>query len=238
MARIRPAELDHGEVAGALGPEDWSELRSTALGTPCVLAVRGGGPLLLVDAQHRVAGLAERWDPDHPDSVLAQVAAAGGRLVPVDEETYALVERVAHDDVELDPVLTRVGLPAGTDLDLDALARGGIADQVAGELVADSAEGAMVDIGGTIRLAGEAEWSIDIEGTGVRIGLAEGAVATVWAAVGPGSATVIDEHATGAALGAAAVLSGAPPEDGRPALVVDEDGVARRYHGFEAYERH
>src|SRR5262245_34968869 len=92
MARFRPAEQEHGEVAGAMGPEDWSEMSFTVLGVDAHVAVKAGGPMMLIDAQHRAGEIEHKWDLDRPDAVLAQVVAAEGRLVPVDEETYALVE--------------------------------------------------------------------------------------------------------------------------------------------------
>ncbi|PVA15809.1 FAD:protein FMN transferase [Mycobacteroides abscessus] len=82
----------------------------------------------------------------------------------------------------------RVRLPAGVRIDLGGVGKGYAADLVAGELLAAGAAGACVNLGGDVRVAGQAPdpagWGVAVAdehrpGTdAVWVGLADGAVAT------------------------------------------------------------
>jgi len=92
VARLSPAPDQPSAVAGALGDHGWSQLDVTALGTGVRLAVRGGGPGLLIDARQLLDDLDRKWNPARPESLVAQLEAADGAAVPVDDDTFALVE--------------------------------------------------------------------------------------------------------------------------------------------------
>ena len=72
MARLSPAPDQPSAVAGALGDHGWSQLDVGALGTAVRLAVRGGGPALLIDARQLLDDLDRKWNPARPDSLVAQ----------------------------------------------------------------------------------------------------------------------------------------------------------------------
>ncbi len=250
MARLSPAPDQPSEVAGSLGADDWAELEFDALGTWARLAVRGGGPGLLIDGRQRIGELDRRWNPAHPDSTVAALNAMTGRAIPVDDDTYSLVERVASaceqtggrvgcPGLVLDPVLTRVTVPEGQVLDLEGLAWGYAADLVADGLVEAGAGGAVVEIGGVLRLDGatheESTWRaevVDPDGTVLTaVGLAEGALAT-W-----GAATVLAPEATTAAELALTGDRDLIEAAGLPALLVGDDGELTRLGEFRRYER-
>jgi thiamine biosynthesis lipoprotein len=90
--------------------------------------------------------------------------------------------------IELDRATRSVALPDGVGIDLGGIGKGLAADLVVTELFRLGAEGALVNIGGDLRVAGMAPspdgWVIEIEdpfrrsGRGVCVVLADGAVAT------------------------------------------------------------
>ena len=92
MPRLTPAPEQPSAVAGALGEDDWSELEIEALGVRGRVAVRGGGPGLLIDARQRLDDLDRLWGPTRPDSLVTEIESSPGRPVAVDDATYALVE--------------------------------------------------------------------------------------------------------------------------------------------------
>jgi ApbE family len=238
MARLSPAPEQQSEVAGALGADDWADLEFEALGTWVLLAVRGGGPGLLIDARQRIAELDHRWNPDVPGSMIAALNAAAGRPVPVDDDTYALVERVRHEGVVLDPVLTRITVPEGQPLGLEGLAWGFAADLVAEGLVEAGAGGAVVDIGGVLRLDGatheDSAWRAEVHDSDGRlmttVGLAEGGMAT-W-----GQVTVLAPEATHAAELAMGADAAQIEAAGLPALLVGDHGEVTRLGDFARFE--
>lgn len=88
-------------------------------------------------------------------------------------------------DIELDPHLHAVRLPAGVRLDLGGIAKGAAADLLVGRLLEAGADGACVNVGGDIRIEGRAPtstgWIIELafgEELHRRIKLAAGAVCT------------------------------------------------------------
>lgn len=88
-------------------------------------------------------------------------------------------------DIELDPALCAVRLPAGVRLDLGGIAKGAAADLVVDRLREAGAQGACVNVGGDIRVVGRAPtsagWIIELafgEEHRRRVALASGAVCT------------------------------------------------------------
>jgi thiamine biosynthesis lipoprotein len=203
VPRLTPAPEEPSAVAGALGDHGWSQLDIPVLGTVARLAVRGGGPGLLIDAQGLLEDLDRRWNPARPESLIAQIEAGGGDAVPVDDETFALVEAsvaaaeqtdgaVGSEGLDLNALLTRVGAPVDAVFDVDDLARARTADLVAEALVDAGADGAVVDVEGVLRLAGTvadgSAWLVtvphpdtpeDPDTDLATLGIAEGACATI-----------------------------------------------------------
>ena len=260
MARLSPAPDQPSAVAGALGDHGWSQLDLTALGTGVRLAVRGGGPALLIDARQLLDELDRKWNPARPDSLVAQLEAAGGAAVPVDDDTFALVEAsidaaeatggaIGSEGLLLNAVLTRVAVPDGAVLDVDDLARARTADLVAESLIDAGAEGAVIDVGGALRLAGTVgdgrAWVVVVrdpdnpEGPALaELGLAEGAAVTIDRPTADlVSVTVLAPDAVTAVVLAAAADPDAIEASGRPALLVADGGGHRTLGGVEAYRR-
>jgi thiamine biosynthesis lipoprotein len=89
--------------------------------------------------------------------------------------------------VDIEVIGPTVRLPSGTGFDPGGIGKGLAADIVAQELMHDGAAGVCVNLGGDLRVAGEAQdggaWTIVIEHPGcdrpiARVGLSDGAVAT------------------------------------------------------------
>jgi thiamine biosynthesis lipoprotein len=85
--------------------------------------------------------------------------------------------------IRLDPTVGTVTLPAGTALDLGGIAKGFAADLVCDEVLGAGAAGALVNIGGDLRVRGEAPdapgWVVGVDGhPHLLLALADGAVAT------------------------------------------------------------
>ncbi len=83
--------------------------------------------------------------------------------------------------IELMPTLSAVRLPRGVRLDLGGIGKGRAADLVAEAMIAAGAEGACANLGGDLRVIGEAPvsagWVVDVDDRAV-VALASGAVAT------------------------------------------------------------
>ena len=263
MARLSPAPNQPSAVAGALGDNGWSQLEVESLGTTVGMAVRGGGPGLLIDGRQLLDDLDRKWNPARPESLVAQIEAADGQAVPVDDDTYALIEAsvaaaettdgaVGSEGLALNPVLTRVTAPEGAVLDVDDLARARAADTVAEALVEAGADGAVVDVGGALRLAGSvtegSAWVVTVpdtddesrDGPGrARLGIAEGACVTVERPTAAlASVTVLAPDAAAAMVLAAAADTERLAASGLPGLVVHGDGATELVGGIEAFLRH
>lgn len=261
MPRLTPAPEEPSAVAGALGDTGWSQIDLPVLGTTAHLAVRGGGPGLLIDAQQLLDDYDRRWNPDRPDSLVAQIEAAEG-AVPVDDETFQLVSRsveaaettdgaVGSEGLVLNAVLTRITATDHSVFDVDDLARATVADRVAEALVDAGATGAVVDVDGALRLAGTvaegSSWVVevpdpeDLVGTSAplaRLGIAEGACATVERPTATiRSITVLAEDAASAMVLAAAGDPALLEAAGLPALIVTTDGERRLLGRFGDHVR-
>lgn len=245
-------------MAGALGDNGWSQLDVPALGTTVRLFVRGGGPALLIDARQRLDDLDRRWNPARPDSLVAAVEAAAGSPVPVDDETFALIEAslraaeatdgaVGSEGLVLNPTLTRVGVPAGAVFDVDDLARARMADSVAEAIVDAGADGAVVDVGGVLRLAGAvaegSAWVVEVldpdtDAVRAELGIAEGAAATIERPTATlASVTVLAPDASTAVVLAAAADAGLIEAAGLPGLLVADDHQRLALGGVERFLR-
>ena len=243
MPRVTPGENEPSTLAGELGEDGWSHLDLEALGVGVHLAVQGGGPGVLIDGRQLVDEADRRWNPTRPDSLVAQIEAAGGEAVPVDDETYALVEAsvaaaeqtdgaVGSEGLVLNALLTRVGAPEGSTFDVDDLARARTADSVAEALLDRGADGAVVDVGGAVRVAGtvpeDRGWIVAVleaDGEEAALAVASGAAVTV---VRPTSAlasvTVLGPDAVTVMVLAAAGDLGLLEASGLPAVVVEDGG--------------
>ena len=263
MPRLTPAPEQPSAVAGALGETGWSQLQLEVLGHPTLLAVRGGGPGLLIDARQLLDEYDRRWNPDRPESLVAQIEAAGGEAVPVDDETFQLVRRsveaadltlgtVGSEGLELNEVLARVAAPEGSVLDVDDLARAMVADRVAESLVDDArALGAVVDVGGALRLAGAvaegSAWVIDVPDVrtddpggppAAQLGIAGGACVTVERPTSDlATVTVLGDDAVTTMVWAAAGMEEVVEAVGVPALFVPVDGDPVHLNGIEVFLR-
>ena len=84
--------------------------------------------------------------------------------------------------IVIDPIVGAVTLPAGVRLDLGAIGKGLAADIVAADLVAAGARGALVSLGGDLRVLGAAPtprgWTIALPGDLGAFTIAGGGVAT------------------------------------------------------------
>jgi thiamine biosynthesis lipoprotein len=190
---------------------------NVAAGTPVIVA-----PITFELIRRAVDGwrlTAGRFDP----TILPELVAAGY------DRTF---DRVARDgqarvapsapppgcaNIGLDPVTQAVTLPPGVALDLGGIGKGFAADVVTAELLQAGAAGVCVNIGGDVRVRGDAPsdggWIVEVASEpgverrhpDLRLGVADGAVATtssrrrVWRRAGDRLHHVIDP-ATGRPL--------------------------------------
>jgi thiamine biosynthesis lipoprotein len=160
---------------------------------------RAGEPLAVsADTVLLVQRATEAWrfsggafDP----TVLGPLVRAGydrsfEQLAGPGAETHGEVDRRAllglgAADIEIDGA--RVRLPAGTGFDPGGIGKGLAADLVVAELLAEGAEGACVNLGGDVRVAGDPPdgdaWTVSVDHPRrdrplAHLGLRDGAVAT------------------------------------------------------------
>jgi thiamine biosynthesis lipoprotein len=148
-----------------------------------------------VAAWHTTGG---RYDPtvlpalraagyDRDLALVVATGAAGSGPVGVDEPGARLLAP-GCELVTLDRRSSTVRLPAGVEIDPGGIGKGLAADLVTAELIADGADGALVNLGGDLRVRGTAPaggtWSIAIEDPFdpdrrlLTVGLDDGGVAT------------------------------------------------------------
>lgn len=112
-----------------------------------------------------------------------------GAVLPPQAETPPLPHgRSRVEDIVLIPAMPAVMLPAGVSLDPGGIGKGLAADIVASELMEQGAQGALVDLGGDLRVIGEhpdggSAWPVVVDPMipgieGYQIGLADGGIAT------------------------------------------------------------
>ncbi|MFN8050003.1 MAG: FAD:protein FMN transferase [Acidimicrobiales bacterium] len=180
-----------------------------AMGSVATVIVVGAPRSVLDDALARLADLEARWSRFLPDSEVSRhnLALADGRPTPaVSPETQLLFERAAEghriSSGRFDPyrlaALTAAGyrrslhpshgpLAPQQGFDPGGIGKGLAADMVSAEIMAAGADGALVSVGGDLRVRGVAPeggaWRIDIEdprcdGIVTTVELTDGAVAT------------------------------------------------------------
>jgi thiamine biosynthesis lipoprotein len=176
----------------------WSRFRPAS--EVCQLQASRGAPLVVSDDTfvlvERCLAAWSRTGGAFDPTILPALEAAG-----YDDDFAAVASRVEHPrtpvtggaapgmhGIELLPAVSAVVLPVGVELDGGGIAKGLAADIVTAELLAAGAEGAMVNVGGDIRVRGAppsgSTWSIavahpTVPGTHLlRLGLEDGAVAT------------------------------------------------------------
>lgn len=117
------------------------------------------------------------------DRTFADIPARGDRAptVAADDRAIRIVPGCAG--IEIDPLVRAVTLPAHVRLDLGGVGKGLAADLVAESLLAAGAAGALVNLGGDLRVAGASPhpfgWTVDLEPVpGGRVALTEGGLAT------------------------------------------------------------
>jgi thiamine biosynthesis lipoprotein len=139
----------------------------------------------LVQAWHATAGA---FDP----TLLGTLVELGYAASRDDATTHTSLSsdvgrRGRPDEIVLDPTAGIVRLPPGTTLDAGGLGKGLAADIVTAELLAAGAAGALVEVGGDVRVAGAAPdsngWAISVtpamSGERARVvGLLDGGIAT------------------------------------------------------------
>jgi thiamine biosynthesis lipoprotein len=188
----------------------WSRFRPTsdvsrlnlAEGAPVPVATE---TLCLVD--HLVAAwqaTAGAFDP----TLLPALVAAGDAVSRDDPEARTLLPPSASwpgdpSGIETDHVHGLARLPLGTAIDAGGLGKGLAADLTVIELLAAGAEGALVSVGGDLRVEGEAPhgaWSIAVEdphdpaAPGPVLALAAGGVATSTPAARRWHSGGVDHH--------------------------------------------
>jgi thiamine biosynthesis lipoprotein len=140
--------------------------------------------LALVRAWHATDGA---FDPTLLGS-LVELGYATSRDHATRRTSLAPTVAPAGDPCRIlvDPITAVVRLPVGTSLDAGGLGKGLAADIVVGELLASGADGALVEIGGDLRVGGrapgEAGWCVALEhpfgGESELVALHDGGVAT------------------------------------------------------------
>lgn len=160
---------------------------NAAAGHPVLLAP--DTYLLVEQAVAAWRATAGRFDPTVLDALVAagydrtfaEVAAAPGAATTATAPPGCA-------GIDLDPVLCAVTLPPGVHLDLGGIGKGWTADLVVDQLLAGGATGACANLGGDLRVAGDAPtehgWTVAVEHpldhdrTLATIALLRGAVAT------------------------------------------------------------
>jgi thiamine biosynthesis lipoprotein len=168
-----------------------------------LLNAAGGGPVTVAPETFEAIRLAvEGWRATagrfDPTVQRALVAAGYDRtFAAILPDTPAPAHGPAPGDagpapgagaIVLDAARSRVTLPAEAGIDLGGIGKGLGADLVVADLLAAGADGACVNLGGDVRVAGQAPgphgWVVGIEHPGAageevaRVALADGAVAT------------------------------------------------------------
>ena len=176
----------------------WSRFRPDSELSRLNLAAPGGRPTTVsadtyrlveraVDACHLTAG---RYDPTVHDAVNANGYDRTFDALPADRTAPDVGVHPAPgcSGVVLDRRRRTVTLPAGVAVDPGGIGKGLAADLVADELIAAGAAGALVDLGGDVRVVGDGpadgRWVVDVEdprsGTRplVRLSLSDAGIAT------------------------------------------------------------
>lgn len=138
---------------------------NAAGGMPCVVSP---DTLLLVDLLRRAwVDTHGRFDPTMHDALASLGYAHSWPAIDQVGELPPAAAARGCAEVTIDHNSRMVWLPAGLHLDAGGLGKGLAADLVAGELVERGAAGAMVNVGGDLRVAGEPpagdHWRLRVE---------------------------------------------------------------------------
>jgi thiamine biosynthesis lipoprotein len=159
---------------------------NAADGMPCVVSA---DTLLLVNLLRRAwRDTHGRFDPTMHDALVSLGYERSWPDVDAVDELPAATAARGCAEITIDHNTRMVWLPAGLHLDAGGLGKGLAADLVAGELVEGGAAGAMVNVGGDLRVIGEppkgehwrlrVEHPADSEQTVAEIPIAGGGIAT------------------------------------------------------------
>lgn len=153
------------------------------MGTTAQVIVTGDdAPDRADSAVARLHALEARWSRFIPDSEVSRLNALAALPLVVSPSGCA--------EIHLDPLVRSVRLGPGVAFDPGGIGKGLAADLVVGELRADGARGALVNVGGDLRVGGEAPdqggWTVALADPlhpdrMLRTArLASGAVASTW----------------------------------------------------------
>jgi thiamine biosynthesis lipoprotein len=142
-------------------PESEVSRLNRAAGRPVV--VSADTAVLVARALAGCRGTAGRFDPTVLGAVLdagydRPFAEIGGRA-PANAASGLSSGAAA---VAVDEMVGTVALPPGVGFDPGGIGKGLAADLVVGELLADGAEGACVNLGGDLRAEGAGPWRVDV----------------------------------------------------------------------------
>jgi thiamine biosynthesis lipoprotein len=166
LAQRRIAELE-ARWSRFLPVSELSLLNAAPRGRPTVLSM---DTYRLIDTAVRSWRETEgRYDPTVLAAMIEHGYARSFSTLPSDTSCRASLPRPTTGcaGIQLEPAIQSVVLPAGVGIDPGGIGKGLAADIVVEELLAHGARGALVDIGGDIRVEGEGPdggaWIIDIE---------------------------------------------------------------------------
>jgi FAD:protein FMN transferase len=140
---------------------------NSAAGSPCIVSADTFQLIeRLVDGWWATAG---RFDPTVHDTMLRIGYTRSWPFAQADtaDNPFGDMPSPGCADITLDRRSHMVWLPLGVHLDPGGLGKGFAADLIAEELIEDGAEGALVDLGGDIRVVGTSptggSWCIGVE---------------------------------------------------------------------------
>jgi thiamine biosynthesis lipoprotein len=145
-------------------PESELSLLNAAGGAPCIVS---RDTIRLVETlQHAWRHTGGRFDPTVHDAMVELGYETSWPPVPPSSSPLA-GPTSGCGGIDIDSSTRMIRLPAGTHLDPGGLGKGLAADVVVEELLAGGARGALVNVGGDLRVAGQPpdsdEWRIRVE---------------------------------------------------------------------------
>jgi thiamine biosynthesis lipoprotein len=184
--------LEHARRRLADLESKWSRFRpdsevsalNRALGRPHDVSV--DTIRLITSALRAAAATRGRFDPTVHDALCRLGYDRSFRLLDPPADTDEPEPSPGGDAIDVDPDACSVRFPLGVRFDPGGIGKGLAADMVAEELVSASADGALVNLGGDVRVAGagpEDGWRIRLDeptsdGAAVTVRLSHGALAT------------------------------------------------------------
>lgn len=146
-------------------PESELSLLNAAGGAPCIVST---DTIRLVETmQHAWRHTGGRFDPTVHDTMVELGYRDSWPPAPNADATASPGPTAGCGGIDVDALTRMVRLPGRMHLDPGGLGKGLAADVVGEELLADGARGALVNIGGDLRVVGEPpdadEWNIRVE---------------------------------------------------------------------------